>query len=164
MKLQTILVPLDGSTLAELALPRAIDQARASGAKLLLLRAASAPRVPGLDTTEAQVRVVEEAEAYLAETAARLRSSGVAAVETSTWYGAPAVSIVEAARLHAVDMIVMTTHGRSGLPRLIFGSVAESVLHSTATPLLLVRPPEAPVAALPRSEGARPWTGRPVAS
>jgi hypothetical protein len=61
-------------------------------------------------------------------------------------------------------MIVMTTHGRSGLPRLVFGSVAESVLRSTATPLLLVRPPEAPVVPMPDAGAARPWTGREVHS
>jgi nucleotide-binding universal stress UspA family protein len=164
MKLGTILVPLDGSALAELALPRAIELARVSGATLLLLRAAMAHTVPGLDSAEAQIRVVEEAEGYLASTAARLRSAGVATVETATWYGAAAFAIVEAARLRKVDMIVMTTHGRSGLPRLVFGSVAESVLRSTATPLLLVRPPEAPVAPMPDAGAARPWTGREVHS
>jgi nucleotide-binding universal stress UspA family protein len=163
MKPATILVPLDGSELAETALPRAIDLARTAGARLLLLRAAEAHTPPGLDPAEAQIRVVEEAEGYLASTAARVRSAGVATVETAAWYGAPAFAIVEAARLHAVDMIVMTTHGRSGLARLVFGSVAESVLRSTATPLLLIRPPRAPLAALP-ADRARPWSGSEVRS
>lgn len=145
MKLDVILVPLDGSELAEAALPRAAELARESGAKLLLVRAAQAHVFPGVDPTEAQVHVVEEAEQYLAGVAARLRADGVADVETSVWYGPPALSIVEAARLRRADLIVMTTHGRSGLGRLILGSVAESVLRGTTTPILLLRDVKAPV-------------------
>jgi nucleotide-binding universal stress UspA family protein len=66
---------------------------------------------------------------------------------------------VEAARLRGADLIVMTTHGRSGLGRLILGSVAESVLRGTTTPILLLRVPEAPVETPPgraeQSTGAR---------
>lgn len=66
-------------------------------------------------------------------------------MKTTAWYGPAAYAIVEAARLHGADLIVMTTHGRSGLKRLILGSVAESVLRGTTTPILLLRAPEAPV-------------------
>ena len=145
MKLDTILVPLDGSLLAEAALPRAIELAGSSGARLLLLRAAEAYTLPGIDPTDAQVRVVEEAEAYLAQVAERLKMYGLPKVETSVWYGPAPYAIVEGARFHKVDLIVMTTHGRSGLGRLILGSVAESVLRGTTTPILLIRAPEAPV-------------------
>ena len=155
MKLETILVPLDGSPLAEAALPRAVELAEGSGARLLLLRAAHAAALPGVDATEAQVRAVEEAEAYLAEVAKRLTGTRVANLETSVWYGPAAYAIVEGARLHKADLIVMTTHGRSGLRRLILGSVAESVLRGTTTPILLVRAVEAPVE---RPTGsATPW-------
>lgn len=157
MTLKKILVPLDGSALAELALPKAIELARGARGALLLLRAAEAHTLPGVDPTDAQVRVVEEAEAYLAHVAARLETADGPPVETSVWYGPPAVAIVEAARLRGIDLIVMTTHGRSGLPRLFFGSVAESVLRGTATPILLIRPPEAPVER-PVGEHARLWT------
>jgi nucleotide-binding universal stress UspA family protein len=61
------------------------------------------------------------------------------------WYGPPADSIVDAARFRKADLIVMSTHGRSGLGRLVVGSVAETVLRSTTTPILLVRSQEAPV-------------------
>lgn len=145
MKLDMILVPLDGSPLAEAALPKAVELAEASGAHLLLLRAAQAYTLPGGDPTEAQLKVVDEAEEYLAQVKARLTASGVKEVETSVWYGPPACAIVEAARIHHADLIVMTTHGRSGLGRLILGSVAESVLRGTTTPILLLRAPEAPV-------------------
>ena len=157
MKLQRILVPLDGSSLAEAALPKAAALAEASGAELLLVRAAQAHALPGTDPAEAQVKVVREAEEYLAEVADRLRAAGAAKLECSVWYGPAAYTIVEAATLHHVDLIVMTTHGRSGLGRLILGSVAESVLRGTAIPILLLRAEEAPVEA-PRGTGeATPW-------
>ncbi len=139
-----ILVPLDGSPLAEAALPAAIDLS--SGATLLLLRAAEAHTLPGADPTEAQVEVVREAEAYLARVEARLRSEGVEDITASVWYGNPVSVITEAAQLHGVDMIVMTTHGRSGLGRLVLGSVAESVIRSSRIPILIIRPTGAPLA------------------
>jgi nucleotide-binding universal stress UspA family protein len=148
MKLEKILVPLDGSALAEEALSRAVDLARQSGGSLTLLRAAEAHSIVG-DPIEAQVTVVREAEEYLEQVAKRLRDQGFHKVETSVWYGAAPLSIVEAARLRRADLIVMSTHGRSGLGRLILGSVAESVLRGTSVPILLLRAPGAPVETLP---------------
>ncbi len=146
MKSQTLLVPLDGSELAEAALAKAAELAAViQEPKLLLLRAAEAHTFPGADPTEAQVRVVREAERYLDVAAERLRDEGIRNVQTSVWYGPPADSILEASRFYKVDLIVMSTHGRSGFGRLILGSVAESVVHGTTTPILLVRRPEAPV-------------------
>ena len=145
MKLDTILVPLDGSPLAECALPKATELAEAANATIVLLRAAEAHTLPGVDPTDAQVRVVAEAEEYLAQVAERLRTVGVRHVVPTVWYGPPASTIVEGARFQKADLIVMTTHGRSGLGRLILGSVAESVLRGTRTPILLIRTSEAPV-------------------
>lgn len=145
MKLEKILVPVDGSVLAETAVSRGVDLARESGATVVLLRAAEAHRLPGVDPTDAQVAVVQEAEEYLAAVKDRLEEGGFKNVETFVWYGPPATAIVEAARLQRVDLIVMTTHGRSGLGRLILGSVAESVLRGTETPILLLRAPGAPL-------------------
>jgi nucleotide-binding universal stress UspA family protein len=147
MKLDTVLVPLDGSTLAEGAIPRAAEMAVASGARMILLRATSAHMYPGADPIEAQVAVVREAEAYLADVAARVRALGVKDVRTSTWYGEAASAIVDAAVFNHADLIVMTTHGRSGLGRLVMGSVAESVLRGTTMPILVLRDGGAPVQA-----------------
>ena len=155
MKLNRILVPLDGSVLAESALDPAVELARPSGATMLLVRTAEATIFPGADLVEAQVDVVREAEAYLAGVADRLRREGLNA-EPSVWYGPAAAGIVEAARRRSADLIVMSTHGRSGLGRLILGSVAESVLRGTATPILLLRAAEAPLAAVPGQGAARP--------
>jgi nucleotide-binding universal stress UspA family protein len=147
MKLSTILVPLDGSVIAEAALTPAVDLARTSGAKLVLLRAAEAHTGPLTDPVEAQVHVMREAEEYLAGAQARVKAAGVAAVELSAWYGPPAEAIVEAARHRHADLIVMSSHGRSGLGRLVLGSVAETVLRGTRVPILLIRPGEAPIQA-----------------
>lgn len=156
MKLERILVPLDGSLLAEGAIQTAMELARGGGVSVLLLRAAEAHTLPGADPTEAQVEVVREAEEYLAAVAARLGGQGLQGVETSVWYGPPATAIIEATRLQKVDLVVMTTHGRSGLGRLILGSVAESVLRGTTTPILLLRAPGAPLEAPKGSGQARP--------
>jgi nucleotide-binding universal stress UspA family protein len=152
MKFDSILVPLDGSALAEAALPTAIELlADRPTATLLLLSAAEAPILG--DPNETQVRVVVEAEEYLASVAARLTGFGVKGVKTSVWYGPAAAAIVEAARVHKADLIVMTTHGRTGLGRLILGSVAEAVLRGTHTPILMVRDGAALVD-LPRAPAA----------
>src|SRR5688572_3394120 len=128
MKLRTILVPLDGSTVAEAALTPAVDLAREADTKLVLLRAAEAHTGPMTDLVEAQVQVMREAEEYLAAAQTRVEAAGVTGVEVSVWYGPPAAAIVEAARHRKADLIVMASHGRSGVARLVLGSVAESVL------------------------------------
>jgi len=145
MNVKRIMVPLDGSELAERALAPAAELSRDSSATLVLVRATEAPVLLGSDPTEAQVTVVREAEAYLDEQARRLRQQGIARVETSVWYGPAASSLVEAAQRRQVDLIVMSSHGRSGLGRLVLGSVAESVLRAISTSILLVRAPSAPV-------------------
>jgi nucleotide-binding universal stress UspA family protein len=146
MKFDKILVPLDGSLFAEAALPKAVELIRNNDeATLILLRAAEASTLPGADPTDAQVTVVREAEEYLETMAERLREDGVPGVRTSVWYGAAAPSILEAARRTNPDLIVMSTHGRSGIGRLIVGSVAESVLRRTRTPIFLIRIDGTPV-------------------
>jgi nucleotide-binding universal stress UspA family protein len=144
MRLSRILVPLDGSALAEAALSSAASLAGADTV-LMLMRAAEAYTVPGADPTAAQVEVVREAEAYLAEVAERLQRQGLRSVQTSVWYGPAAPAIVDAARLRRADLIVMSTHGRSGLGRLFLGSVAEYVLRASRVPILLLRSDGAPV-------------------
>jgi len=148
MKLEKILVPLDGSALAETALQAAVALAEATGAALLLLRAAEASALSSVgDPTVGQVEVVREAEDYLDAVKRRFQTSTSATIATAVWYGRPADSIVESARVNRVDMVVMTTHGRSGLGRILLGSVAETVIRSTATPILVLHPEGAPLQA-----------------
>jgi nucleotide-binding universal stress UspA family protein len=152
VKLEKILVPLDGSVLAEAALWTACDFAARDAATISLVRAAEAMTLPGANTIEAQVTAVREAEEYLASVVRRLADKGIKRVETHVWYGPPAAAVVEAASVQKADLIVMSTHGRSGLGRLVLGSVAESVLRGTTAPILIVRADQAPLD-VPRGAG-----------
>jgi nucleotide-binding universal stress UspA family protein len=145
MKTNKVMVPLDGSELAESALADAFDLAGRDGGVVILMRATEAHVLPGSDPTRAQVEAVAEAEKYLADLTAKLEQRGIRNVEPHVWYGPPAASIIDATGIYKPDLIVMTTHGRSGVGRLIFGSVAESVLRGSRLPIFLRRPSEAPV-------------------
>jgi nucleotide-binding universal stress UspA family protein len=145
MRITTILVPLDGSVLGETALLPAVELARQHSARLLLLRATEAHAMPMADPIQAQVEAVRGAEEYLTVMRARLAEAGIAEVDISVWYGAPAAAIIEAAGFRKADLIVMSSHGRTGLGRLVVGSVAETVLRGTRVPILLIRPGEAPI-------------------
>jgi nucleotide-binding universal stress UspA family protein len=143
VKFSKILVPLDGSLLAEAALWKAVEIA--DGGTISLLRAAEAPTLPGVDSPTAQVAAVRKAQEYLRRVVKRLNSKGMTKVEANVWYGRPTAAIVEAAHTQKVDLIVMSTHGRSGLGRLVLGSVTESVLRGSTVPILIVRPDGTPV-------------------
>jgi nucleotide-binding universal stress UspA family protein len=131
MKVDRVLVPLDGSPLAEMAIPKALELlSDRPGSTLLLLSAVEA-------TTEAPI-AVHEAESYLASVAARLSERGITRIVRSVWCSSAVKAIVEAARVRRVDVIVMSAHGRSDRRRVMRGSVAESVLRLTRTPILLV--------------------------
>jgi nucleotide-binding universal stress UspA family protein len=143
MKFSKILVPLDGSILAEAALWTAVEIA--DGGTISLLRVAEAPTLPGVNSPKAQVAAVRKAQEYLRRVIKRLNSKGMSNVEANVWCGPPPAAIVEAAQRQKVDLIVMSTHGRSGLGRLVLGSVTESVLRGSTAPILIVRPDGAPV-------------------
>jgi nucleotide-binding universal stress UspA family protein len=130
---QRIMVPLDGSELAQTALPHALDLCRACGATLVLLHV----RDPRTGSVEAAHRYLE----YIRTQNAR---EGVA-IELIVREGSVAAAIIEATGQEQIDLIVMATHGRSGLQRVVYGSVAEQVLRGSSTPVLLVRVPGAPV-------------------
>lgn len=135
---RTILVPLDGSAFGERALPMATGLARAMNAQLILMCAASSSAFLGTDATEAQVQAVAEAQAYLLALATGLSGQGLN-IDVAVPYGPAAESILLEVDLRHVDLLVMCTHGRSGLGRWIYGSVAEEVLARSPVPVLLVR-------------------------
>jgi nucleotide-binding universal stress UspA family protein len=146
MTIEKILVPLDGSDLAEAALETAIDILNEHPATtLLLVRATESPRPSSGDSAADKDCAIREAESYLNGVVAGLRECGITRVRAAVWYGPAAPTIVEAASVEKVDLIIMTSHGRGGIGRLIFGSVAESVLHGTRTPILLVRDVTSPL-------------------
>lgn len=134
---RTILVPLDGSPLAERALPYAQGLAASVGARLLLVRAALPRGFPVQGCADGEAQVTREAEQYLSSVADRLDTPGV--VEAAVFSDPAAEAIVEESRLRCVDLVVMATHGRSGLGRWVCGSVVEAVLASSPVPVLLVR-------------------------
>lgn len=144
---QRILVPLDGSPFAAQALDSATDLAERTGATLLLLTVL--PPLQTLSFAEAGLRpywseaariaAADSATLALTTTAVRLESQGLA-VRTLLRHGSPAAEIVHCATDEAADLIVLATHGRSGLPRLWLGSVALGVVRSATQPVLTMRP------------------------
>lgn len=142
--LRRLMVPLDGSELAQAALPLAGELARALGATLVLVRvepwlAAMVPAygyLPDLDRLDAEV----EAAAAASLQEARRRLPADLGVETVVLRGAPAAALVDYARGEGrIDLVVMSTHGAGGLRRLLVGSTADRVVRA-GLPALLIRP------------------------
>jgi nucleotide-binding universal stress UspA family protein len=142
-----IVVPLDGSPFAERALEPAFDVARAFGAEIVLLRVVTpedalgglptlSPRYVDLGGYGMQQEEAA-ASAYLVQAKARWSGQGVP-MQTRVVAGAPAEAIVGAARDLDADLIVMSTHGRSAVGRILYGSVAEAVLRGAHLPVLLI--------------------------
>jgi nucleotide-binding universal stress UspA family protein len=139
-RLRRIMLPLDGSDLAEQALPLAIELAASAQAELILFHAVAPtveaypyPRIP----SDVQLALRDHARQQLTARAEQLRQQQIAATPVVV-LGQPAAAIVDEAELHQVDLIAMATHGYGGLRRWALGSVADKVLHATAIPLLLV--------------------------
>jgi nucleotide-binding universal stress UspA family protein len=143
-----ILVPLDGSALAEQALPLAITLARTTQAELIVLQVVIplAADAPGLSPFARLLPPSiafpdvprEQAHQQLATTIDRF-GAHEALITPVVVFGFPAEAIINEAVRHHVDLIVMATHGYSGLRRWTLGSVADKVLHASTVPLLLVR-------------------------
>ena len=141
-----ILVPLDGSELAEGAIPHAAELAKAFKARITLLSVIEPVSVytqPGVVGPVVSVSMNMEEEVrnitvYLDSIADKLRREGVDVVRVVR-EGEAAAQICDYAHDSRMDMIVMSTHGRSGLQRIVYGSVAEHVLHHARIPVLLVR-------------------------
>ena len=136
--MQNILVPLDGSSVAEAALPFASAIAARAGANLALVHAARY-RTLFRDVDVEQVHAIETGEDYLARIAAGLRQSGVAVDTHVPLGGSPAEWIREESEFLHKDLIVMATHDRSGADRWLHGSVAEAVVHRSTIPVMLVK-------------------------
>jgi nucleotide-binding universal stress UspA family protein len=137
--LNKVLVPLDGSALAERALAFATALSIPTAARLVLVRAVNVLPLADLDTRELQIVDLAEAQRYLHDVAQDLADRGFVCETASSNGESPARWIVEQARLRACDVIVMTTHGRTGLGRWWFGSVAEEVIAHSPVPVLLDR-------------------------
>ena len=149
-----VVVPLDGSPLAEAILPAVQRLAADSPLEVVLLAVGRMPQaVEQRGATVVQIdEVVNEQESDLRESlnkpAGVLRSAQIR-VQTRVRFGDPATEIVRCAEEETADAIAMSTHGRTGIDRVLHGSVAGTVLRSTHMPLLLVRPAAEAFAALP---------------
>ena len=147
-----ILVPLDGSELAERALPLAQSISQSSKAAIHLVRAVS--RLPELEAgrTGDSIQVAElerdaarrlvggritRGKEYVGRVAAQLEKAGIE-VTTAMLEGGAAEKIVNYTREHGIDLVVMSTHGFGGLKRLLLGSVTDRVIRSCEVPVLVV--------------------------
>lgn len=137
-----ILVPLDGSELAERILPHVETIAKAAGAEVLLLRAVPHHfQITTEAATEARKWVeMEQAQAgkYLEGIAKRLQDAGIK-TRLEVLLGEPAVEILAATERENADLIAMMSHGATGFNKFDRGSVAEKILKSSPRPVLMVR-------------------------
>jgi nucleotide-binding universal stress UspA family protein len=148
-----ILLPLDGSPLAEQVLPHALALGSLCEAEYTVVQALNPPSLgyaPAAHVANLSQQILDEwmgvAHEYLAQVAVRLRSQG-APTTTCVVLGAPAPAIIDYASSHAIDLIAMATHSRSGAARLLLGSVAERVLQLAGVPVLLFHAAETPATA-----------------
>lgn len=137
-----ILVPLDGSTTSEAVLAHAKTLARADGSEIVLLQVVNEGgeifNDPSIAADDLNAAAVEE-KSYMTDMQAKLKSEGVnASVEMRQ--GPIAETILEVATEMKVDMIAMSTHGRSGLQKLLMGSVTEWMIKNSPVPVLVIRP------------------------
>ena len=142
--LKTVVVPLDGSRLAETALSYVADLAKKMKLEIVLMRAYALPPVCSADeygtyTDELIAQLEAEARDYLAEKVKELKEKGFANVSSVMSLGYGAQEIITLARNTPDNFIAMCTHGRSGIRRWVLGSVTERVVGHSGDPVLIVR-------------------------
>jgi nucleotide-binding universal stress UspA family protein len=146
--IERVLVPLDGSPRAEAALAPAVAVARLFNAELQLVQVVAPvvvvtepPSLPtGLDQELTAIRK-GAAQDYLDDLAGRLRTEGVPASAMAVLGGGAAVTLLELTRPGQIDLVAIATHGRSGVRRLVLGSVADKLVRAAESPVLVCRPP-----------------------
>ncbi|MCD2516189.1 universal stress protein [Massilia sp. G4R7] len=143
-----ILVPTDGSPVAIQAADAAIDFARACGSDIVALSVAVTE--PVFQAFEGAVawdprlqaeQLLRQAQEYAGAVATRARTAGVPCTTVASCALDPVAAIADAAREHGCDLIVMGSHGRRGLSRLLAGSVTQGVLAYAPAPVMVLRPP-----------------------
>jgi nucleotide-binding universal stress UspA family protein len=137
----TIVVPTDFSANSAVAIPSALALAGKFGSRLILVHVIDAPSTdPGHATKDAFRGLVDMAREQLEEFGGR-EIGGAAPWTPDVAVGPPYLAITEAAKRHGADLIVLATHGRTGVLHLLLGSVAERVIRSAGCPVLTVRVP-----------------------
>jgi len=146
---QHIMVPLDGSKLAECVLPHL--EVIASGCnvkKVTLVRVVEPLHLYGglesrfnpEEREQLEAITMDDARSYLDQIAKQLKYNGVK-VQSEVLYGKVADKLTDYANKSKVDLIIISTHGRSGISRWVWGSVADRILRSTCVPVFIVRAP-----------------------
>ena len=143
-----IIVPLDGSEMAECVLPHVATIAKGCGVKEVIFVRAVDPF--HLQVGEAHLdnelrkeidnKAISNARNYLRRVVGRAGLGGVK-VRTKVLYGKTADSLADYATSSGADLIIIATHGRSGVSRWVWGSIADRILHSACVPILVVRAP-----------------------
>ncbi|MFC1859489.1 universal stress protein [Thermodesulfobacteriota bacterium] len=148
---KTILIPLDGSKRAERILKHAENLAQRFQSKLILIQVVRPPEITSADPSgmvlyykeanqciEQADQCIKQAESYLAALKGEFREKGIE-TRTHVLIGPVVKTIIDLAEREAVDLIAMTSHGRSGLARVFYGSVAAGILQAANRPLFLIR-------------------------
>lgn len=145
-----VILPLDGSATAEAAIPHAVEMSKLLGVGISLIRAVSPASHADAFVEympDSYERLVEEAredaEEYLDGVATRIRDQGISEVRTEASIGNASSAIVDLARAADDPLVVMATHGRSGIGRWMLGSVADRVVRHGPGPVLVVPPDQA---------------------
>lgn len=137
-----ILVPLDGSNLAECVLPHVTAIAPVTNARVTLLHVMQQPQngrgTPAVDPVEWHLQK-QNSEKYLEQIVNQLNTSGILGVEHTVLEGNPANTVIDFARNNNVDLIILSTHGHSGISRWNVSSVVQKILLSSYKSILLVR-------------------------
>lgn len=161
--MKTVLVPIDFSNCSRKALQYAVPMAKQHSARLVLLHVLPpsyrADEYGGMDYGQLESQMRKEGERDLAELVQE-EIHGEVATETLVRIGSPTWDILEAAKALPADLIVISTHGRTGLPHLLLGSVAEHVVQGAPCPVLVVREREHEM--LAPSPSTYPKNGPPI--
>ncbi|MEO8451816.1 MAG: universal stress protein [Gemmatimonadota bacterium] len=145
---QRVLVPLDGSRFAEVAVPAAVDLAKRAGGtvRFLLVHQIRFNTVPppegAIITAEADAAIRDTERWYLAETVRPIEQAATVSVSADVVNGQAGATLVQAIGSWKADLVVMATHGRGPFSRFWLGSVADYLIRHVTTPLLLLRPRE----------------------
>lgn len=169
LHISSITVPLDGSSFAEQALPlaRQLAQHSNAGLRLVLVHTPASTWDPGVEFSlfdpEMERQLRERELGYLDAVAKRLIAGSGLPVECALLSGPIGESLEQYVERTGTDLVVMTSHGRGGLGRIVLGNVADQLVRRLNVPLLVVRPVETPVAQPERHRILVPLDGSPLA-
>ena len=145
-----ILIPIDGSPFSEASIPYVKELAKETGGEIILLRVSeppvlSADRSPAIKPSWEEYRdilmteIQRQAEEYMEGIKANIEKSGIK-VSSQAILGKAAESILQVAKKENINLIAMTTHGRTGVSRWVYGSVASRIVEESLQPVMLIRP------------------------